>query len=162
MRKGIVAFTLITVVTAHVYLLAFAQSPTTGPSFEVVSIKRNMSVMGPGYRSNVVTWRPDGGLTMTNVTVSSIIARAHPGTVPADIVGLPAWDRHERYDVRATSPVVFSDVTDTPASPAATSGSDRDLNRWTSTARKSSRSPAPPPRRSRTRPLPRHRLKPRT
>jgi uncharacterized protein (TIGR03435 family) len=102
MRKGIVGFALITAVTA---LPAFAQSPATGPSFEVVSIKRNMSVMGPGYRSNVVTWRPDGGLTMTNVTVSSIIARAYPGTVPADIVGLPAWDRTERYDVRATSPL---------------------------------------------------------
>jgi len=106
---------LITAVTARLYLSAFAQSPATGPSFEVVSIKRNMSVMGPGYRSNVVTWRPDGGLTMTNVTVGSIIARAYPGAVPADIVGLPAWDRNERYDVGATSPLSRATAADQSA-----------------------------------------------
>jgi uncharacterized protein (TIGR03435 family) len=106
MRQGIAGFALmITAVAVHVYMPAFAQSPATGPSFEVVSIKRNTSVIGPGYRSNVVTWRPDGGLTMTNVTAASMIARAYPGTVPADIVGLPGWDRNERYDVSATSPL---------------------------------------------------------
>ena len=106
MRKRIATFAqLFTAVTAHVFVPTFAQSPVSGPTFEVVSIKRNTAVIGPGYRSNFVTWRPDGGVTMTNVTVGSIIARAYPGTVPADIVGLPAWDRNERYDLIATSPL---------------------------------------------------------
>jgi len=80
-----------------------ARPPAAGPTFDVVSIKRNTSVIGPGYRSNFATWRPDGGLTMVNVNVGNIIARAYPGTVPADIVGLPDWDRNEHFDVAATS-----------------------------------------------------------
>jgi uncharacterized protein (TIGR03435 family) len=84
-------------------LVPLAQERAAGPTFDVVSIKRNTSVIGPGYRSNFVTWRPDGGVTMTNVTVSGIISRAYPGIVPADMVGLPAWDRSERFDVSATS-----------------------------------------------------------
>src|SRR6185295_5908261 len=47
--------------------------------------------------------RPDGGLTMKNFPVGSYIARAYPPTIPAEIVGLPAWAMSERYDVIATS-----------------------------------------------------------
>ena len=82
---------------------ALAQTGARGPTFEVVSIKRNTSAIGPGFRSNVVTWRPDGALTMTNVTLPVIISRAYAGTVPADIAGLPEWARSERFDVTATS-----------------------------------------------------------
>jgi uncharacterized protein (TIGR03435 family) len=78
-----------------------------GPTFDVVSIKWNTSVIGPGYRSNVVVWRPDGGVTMTNVTPSSIVARAY-NTIPADMGGIPDWDRNERLDVAATSALIHA------------------------------------------------------
>ena len=83
--------------------LAVTQSADRGPAFEVVSIKRNTTPMGPDFRTNAGTWRPDGALTMTNVTVGLIIARAYPSTVPRDIADLPDWARSERFDVSATS-----------------------------------------------------------
>jgi uncharacterized protein (TIGR03435 family) len=70
-----------------------------GPTFEVVSITPNTtSALG----SNV-TQRPDGGITMANVPVGTLISRAYPPAAPIDMVGLPGWARSERYDVSATS-----------------------------------------------------------
>ncbi len=104
LRKTFTGPPLVIVALSFVATLpALAQSGARGPTFEVVSIKRNSSVFGPGVRTNVVTWRPDGGLTMTNVAVGLIIGRAHSGTTPADIAGLPEWARNERFDVSATS-----------------------------------------------------------
>jgi uncharacterized protein (TIGR03435 family) len=80
-----------------------AQSVDRGPTFDVVSIKRNTSGFGPGVRANVVTWRPDGALTMTNVTVGSIIVNAYRDLAPGGMAGLPDWDRNERFDVSATA-----------------------------------------------------------
>ena len=40
---------------------------------------------------------------MTNVPLTTLIARAYRGLRPADMVGLPEWARNERYDVSATS-----------------------------------------------------------
>jgi uncharacterized protein (TIGR03435 family) len=81
----------------------FAQAPETRPTFEVVSIKRNIAVIEPGSRVNVVTWQPNGGLTMTNAFLNTILVRAHPDIA---IVGLPAWASSERYDLIATSRLV--------------------------------------------------------
>jgi len=86
----------------HVSAPVRAQS-AAGPVFDVVSIKPNATTFAPGVRSNVVTWRPDGGLTMTNVALPVIISRAYPGTAPADIADLPDWARNARFDVSATS-----------------------------------------------------------
>jgi uncharacterized protein (TIGR03435 family) len=83
--------------------LVFTQSADRGPAFEVVSIKRNTTPIGPGFRTDAGTWRPDGALTMANVTVPLIITRAYPSTVPREIAGLPDWARSERFDVSATS-----------------------------------------------------------
>jgi uncharacterized protein (TIGR03435 family) len=94
---------------------ATAQSEAAGPTFDVVSIKRNTSEIGPGYRSNFAQWRPDGGLTIINVTVGNIIARAYPGTVPADIAGLPGWERSERFDVNAASMLTQATLADRTA-----------------------------------------------
>ena len=70
-----------------------------GPTFDVVSIKRNTGGVGPGNTAPPVL-RPDGSLTLKNVPVNTLIARAYPDT---DIVGLPDWVRTERFDIATTS-----------------------------------------------------------
>jgi len=81
---------------------AFTQAPAppAGPTFDVVSIKLNTSGNRP---TSPPVERPDGGLRMTGVPVSVLIARAYPPAVPIDMVGLPDWARTELYDVIATS-----------------------------------------------------------
>jgi uncharacterized protein (TIGR03435 family) len=100
MRNEVTAFALVIASLAPVLA---QQPPSTGPAFDVVSIKRNTSQFGPGYVTGLVTWRPDGGVTMTNIPVGTIISRAYPGNLPGDMVGLPVWTRTEFYDVKATS-----------------------------------------------------------
>ena len=77
----------------------FGQAPVSaaGPTFEVASVKRNMSGSEmPGLWDAA----PGGRWTMINGTVRSIIAFAYtPGQ--ALIVGLPSWAETERYDVTA-------------------------------------------------------------
>lgn len=90
---------LIAAATSNVLTQAPASSPTAGPTFDVVSIKRNTT----NELGSNVSQRPDGGLTMRNVPVSTLISRAYPPAVPIDIMGLPGWARSERYDVTATS-----------------------------------------------------------
>src|SRR5215510_8587072 len=81
--------------------VVFAQSPVNGPRFEVVSLKQNTS---NALGSNGSSERPDGGLTLLNVPMMTLVARAQfPGIAPVDMVGLPDWARSERYDVSATS-----------------------------------------------------------
>lgn len=80
---------------------ALAQTPA-GLAFEVVSIKRNTT---NALGSNGSSERPDGGFTLVNVPIGTLIARAYPPAVPADMIGLPAWAMNERYDVSATSPL---------------------------------------------------------
>jgi uncharacterized protein (TIGR03435 family) len=65
------------------------------------SIRRNTS----GDLNFGVEQRPDGGLVATNVVVATLIARAYPPAIPAEMVGLPAWARSDRYDITATSPL---------------------------------------------------------
>jgi uncharacterized protein (TIGR03435 family) len=90
---------LMAVATASV--LAQAPPPAAaGPTFEVVSIKRNTS---NALGSNGSSERPDGGFTLLNIPVITLIARAYAVGVPADYVGRPAWANTERYDVVATS-----------------------------------------------------------
>src|SRR4026207_576986 len=84
----------------------FTQSPASpsGPTFDVVSIKRHIPEPGPlGFRSTQ-NERPDGGITMTNIRIMNLIVRAYPGVVvlPIDIEGLPGWATSEGYNVSAT------------------------------------------------------------
>jgi uncharacterized protein (TIGR03435 family) len=72
--------------------------PAFGPTFDVVSIKRNTSGISSGF-----TDRPDGGFTMTNVPVRTLIFRAYPSGTLADIIELPGWAAAERFDVSATA-----------------------------------------------------------
>jgi hypothetical protein len=66
MSNEVTAFAL---VIASLTAVLAQQPPSTPPTFDVVSIKRNTSQFGPGYVSGLVTWRPDGGVTMTNSAV---------------------------------------------------------------------------------------------
>jgi uncharacterized protein (TIGR03435 family) len=76
-------------------------SPAQDPRYDVVSIKRSeASLVG---QNPTVIQRPDGGFTQTRVPIGSLIARAYPGGVPAEMVGLPDWAMREYYDVSATS-----------------------------------------------------------
>lgn len=70
-----------------------------GPRFEAVSIKRNTS----GTLGATINERPDGGFTMTNIPVTTLIGRAWLVGVPLDWVGMPDWAVKEYYDVSATS-----------------------------------------------------------
>ena len=78
-------------------------SPAAGPRFDVVSIKRNTS---NALGSNGSSERPDGGFTLLNVPMMTLVARAQdPLIAPIDMIGLPEWARSERYDVSTTSPL---------------------------------------------------------
>jgi len=61
----------------------------------------------PPFGSNV-TQRPDGGFTMVNIPLGTMISRAYPPAAPIDMVGLPDWVMRERYDVSATSTLTRS------------------------------------------------------
>lgn len=91
---------LIAAATSDVLTQAPSAPPAgAGPTFEVVSITRNMT----NTLGSNVTQRPDGGITMVNVPVGTLISRAYLPAAPIDMVGLPGWARSERYDVSATS-----------------------------------------------------------
>jgi uncharacterized protein (TIGR03435 family) len=80
--------------------------PAAGPRFEVVSIKRNVSNALGSNGSALRSERPDGGFTLLNIPIMTLVGRAQfPAIPPVDMVGLPEWARSERYDVSATSPL---------------------------------------------------------
>jgi uncharacterized protein (TIGR03435 family) len=75
-----------------------AQAPATPPrepAFDVVSIKPNQAG-GFGLEE-----RPDGGVTMINVPVTTLLARAY--RLEVDLTALPEWATQERFDVQATA-----------------------------------------------------------
>src|SRR5688572_6458774 len=75
---------------------AQSQAPAAEPSFEVVSIKPNVSAAG-GFSSAA---RPDGSITVTNGTLSMLISMGFAGQ--DEIIGLPDWAGSTRFDVNAT------------------------------------------------------------
>jgi len=99
--RAVLAF--IIVVSTCGTALVSAQLPQSGPTFDVVSIKRNTTSQAGRFVTPIRIDRPDGGFTYTSIPVMTLIARAYPSDVPADIVGLPDWARRDYYDVSATS-----------------------------------------------------------
>jgi uncharacterized protein (TIGR03435 family) len=83
---------------------AFSQTIRATPRFDVVSIRSSGS-RKPGERpvGSRVDEKPDGSVTLINLSAAQLIERAYPATVPREILNLPEWARRERYDVRATS-----------------------------------------------------------
>lgn len=90
---------LLAALTSDVLPQTPAPSTPAGPTFALVSIKRNAGGL-PGFTSYE---RPDGGFTATNAPVSTLITRAYPPAIPIEMSGLPEWAASERYDVSATS-----------------------------------------------------------
>ncbi len=80
-----------------------AAPPIAGPVFDVVSIRPTAPGSGGRPVNSTDNQRPDGGFSITNVFVPTLIARAYPIGVPADIIGLPEWTRTERFDVSTRS-----------------------------------------------------------
>jgi uncharacterized protein (TIGR03435 family) len=98
--KYVATFCLTMAVGAHFTSEAWTQTApqrSAGPTYDVVSVKRNMST---ALGSDVIR-RPDGGFSITNVPVSSVIPLAYPEMF--EISGLPDWTKTERYDIRTTS-----------------------------------------------------------
>ena len=83
----------------------------SGPTFDVVSIKRNTAGVGPGTTAPPIQ-RPDGSLVLKNVPVNTLIARAYPGV---EMVGLPDWVRNEHNDVETTSTLTTATAEDRAA-----------------------------------------------
>jgi len=99
MCKGLTATALVLLAVS-----VAGQSPTRGPVFDVVSIKRNTTT-GPGGRpvSGPPIELPNGNIRLTGVLAGFLLIRAYPTTAGSDIIGLPDWARREFYDVNATS-----------------------------------------------------------
>lgn len=76
-----------------------AAQEAASPTFDVVSIRLNEA--GPrGARPPQE--RPDGGITLVGVPVTTLLARAYSGQFTR-IDGLPDWATRERYDISATA-----------------------------------------------------------
>ena len=115
MRTGLAAFALL--VAAGAIVSTQTSSPTQGPTFDVVSIKRNQASLSAAgrFENPIVIQRPDGGFTQTHVPIATLIARAYSAGPPADIVGLPDWAIREYYDVSATSSLTKATAEDRTA-----------------------------------------------
>jgi uncharacterized protein (TIGR03435 family) len=74
-----------------------AATQDTKPTFEVVSVKRHA---GPGTSMSMMQ-RPDGGFTMINMPIRTLITQAYGPVV--DVIGLPGWATNNSYDVNTTA-----------------------------------------------------------
>jgi uncharacterized protein (TIGR03435 family) len=73
-------------------------SATPAPTFDVVSIKHNTTESD----NSSMRQTPNGGFTLVNGSVSTLISRAYAG-LPGAPLGLPDWATRERLDVTATA-----------------------------------------------------------
>ena len=94
--RMIIPFLVVVVATAEVRAQASTPSASTGPTYDVVSIKRSTAAPNVG---GSISGRPDGGLTMVNMSVTTLLARAYR----LELAGLPDWATTERFDVIATT-----------------------------------------------------------
>src|SRR5688572_4182612 len=92
------ALSLVMMVGVVVHTTAQTTSPTPAPTFDVVSIKHNS---GESDNSSM-RQTPNGGFTLVNGSVRTLIGRAYPG-LPGAPLGLPDWATRERLDVTATA-----------------------------------------------------------
>lgn len=88
-------------------LLLAAQPAVQRPSFEVATVKRNVSG-DPGGGGG---FRAGGRFQMTNVSVDILIRIAYrqgAQLLPSQIVGGPEWMRSDAYDIVATAGSAFA------------------------------------------------------
>jgi uncharacterized protein (TIGR03435 family) len=95
---------------------AQAPAPERLPSFEVASVKQNVSGED---RTRMIT-QPGGRLIVTNAVVRNLIATAFAMADPqsminARILGGPDWIGSERYDINAKANIEFRPSPDGPA-----------------------------------------------
>ena len=88
-------------------LRAQVQTSQRRPSFEVVSVKRNLSDERRNFSA-----RPGGRLVVTNMTVKDLIAAAFgmadiQALIPERILGGPDWIDSERYNIDAKASAEF-------------------------------------------------------
>jgi len=88
-------------------LRAQVQTSQRRPSFEVASVKRNLSDERRNFSA-----RPGGRLVVTNMTVKDLIAAAFgmadiQALIPERILGGPDWIDSERYNIDAKASAEF-------------------------------------------------------
>ena len=115
MRRGIAATALVIWATASIVIAQAPAPSSSGPRFDVVSIKRHIREPGPQGLSSRQNQRPDGGFTMANIRISNLIYRAYPEAASVEMVGLPGWATSEAFDVSATSALSQATVGDRAA-----------------------------------------------
>ncbi len=115
MRLGLAAFALLLAGASTVSTQTPSPSPAQGPTYDVVSIKRNQASPTGRPENPIMIQRPDGGFTQTRVPIATLIARAYSAGPPADMVGLPDWAIREFYDVSATSSLTKATAEDRTA-----------------------------------------------
>jgi len=92
---------------------ARAQTPVRLPSFEVASVKENIS----GESRTRMTTPPGGRFVATNVVLKGLIADAFLGAQPMGltrVLGGPTWIDSARYDINAKSATPFRMSPDGP------------------------------------------------
>ena len=94
---------------------ASAQSPERLPSFEVASVKQNIS----GESRTRMQTQPGGRLIVTNARLKSLIATAFDMSEPQSLIdsrilGGPEWIGSERYDINAKANTEFKPSPDGP------------------------------------------------
>ena len=95
-------------VPAAAWLRAQTQAPERLPSFEVASVKQNMS---GDSRMRMVT-QPGGRLVVTNAPLMGLIATAFSvadsqSMIRSRVLGGPSWIDSERYDIDAKAAAEF-------------------------------------------------------
>ena len=97
-RPLLVAFSLL-LVAGVVRSETRAQTPAGGQTFEVASIKRNMTSTQQG--SGLAGPQPGGRYVALGATLRRLVGDAWRGSGGMDVVGGPAWADSYRFDVNA-------------------------------------------------------------
>jgi uncharacterized protein (TIGR03435 family) len=103
MRTTVSKLVALSLLTGAVALSALPLQPTAQPraaSFELTSVKRNIS---GDERSSTSNAQPNGGWRATNVRLRAVIARAYE-VREFQIEGAPDWVNSDRFDIVARGP----------------------------------------------------------
>src|SRR5687767_10664889 len=103
MRTTVSKLVALSLLTGAVALSALPLQPTAQPraaSFELTSVKRNIS---GDERSSTSNAQPNGGWRATNVRLRAVIARAYE-VREFQIEGAPEWVNSDRFDIVGRGP----------------------------------------------------------
>ena len=98
-RLGSIRRALALSLMASVSALSAQQAPPDRASFELTSVKRNVSGSGSGSNRN----QPNGSFSGTNVTLRPFIARAYEVRT-FQVTGGPQWIDFDRFDIIGRGP----------------------------------------------------------